>query len=359
MIYNSVNEFLPQFQKTLSNSMECIITSHSNTDLDGFASVLGIESWINKFFPHCTTSPLFPEINVSVQKYIESILTNDFHLNNIREYSNHPDLIIIVDTSDPERSLNDLDFPSDVLEKIPIIIIDHHLIPTKLDSHISMGVILDKRTSTAEIITEIIQLTDHSPKDYPFELLMQGIISDTGHFKHANAHTFQICAYLTQIHPMNIGTIFQQLKTTPTHSERIALIKAAKRIQTINEINGYIILISHLSSYEANAANKFLSIGADVAYIINFTSKKGDFRISGRASHEVITKQSFHLGKIMEMIGTHFSGSGGGHDGAAGCYGILKTYDKRKKEKNVKEISQIILNITRNEIKQLTMKREE
>ena len=65
--------------------------------------------------------------------------------------------------------------------------------------------------------------------------------------------------------------------------------------------------------------------------------KKNHFRLSARATESLFSNTTFHLGEFLTQIGPLFNGSGGGHDGAAGCYGFAQTSDY------VTEISNIIL----------------
>ena len=125
-------------------------------------------------------------------------------------------------------------------------------------------------------------------------------------------------------------------------SEKIARLRGANRIQKIHYIQNYIVVFSHVSSYEASACKALIDLGADASFIISFVPKTHEFRISSRAKGKLIRETSFHLGEIMKIIGEKYHGSGGGHDGAAGAYGIINNENKDYMGELVPEILKLV-----------------
>jgi hypothetical protein len=105
-------------------------------------------------------------------------------------------------------------------------------------------------------------------------------------------------------------------------------------------IQDYIIAFSYVSSFEASASKAIVDLGADLSFVI-VLEKNNRFRISARAAEPLFTNTSFHLGRFLAAIGLIFEGSGGGHDGAAGCYGFVKTEDYMQEISYFRKIERI------------------
>jgi nanoRNase/pAp phosphatase (c-di-AMP/oligoRNAs hydrolase) len=87
-----------------------------------------------------------------------------------------------------------------------------------------------------------------------------------------------------------------------------------------------LVIITPCNSYDASAAKGLIDLGADVSFVFAW-EKKPNFRITARASTTVLQETKLDLSKVMERIGIQYGGSGGGHDGAAGCYGTIDAED--------------------------------
>jgi len=95
-------------------------------------------------------------------------------------------------------------------------------------------------------------------------------------------------------------------------------------------IDNWIILFTHVNSHEASVCKSLLDLGADVAFCLSL-QKEDRFRIIVRSSEGFQMKTNIRLGNFMETLGAEFSGSGGGHKGAAGMNCV-------NPPKNIKEI---------------------
>lgn len=215
------------------------------------------------------------------------------------------DFTVVVDTS-TQSQLNDL-----VLDDYGVI--DHHSVSQLTDGakfylHRPVG-------STAEIVVDVLKCMDAPIMERTALALMTGIITDTGHFKHATPSSFRAIADLIERGGVSYSEALDLLAGTPQDiSMRIALLKTANRAR-IMTIGDWILVTSEVGSFSAPAATALTNIGADIAFV--GMMRDGVLKVSGRAKRDAVGC-GIDLGKLMRDIGVEFHGSGGGHAGAAG-----------------------------------------
>ncbi len=220
------------------------------------------------------------------------------------------DLTVIVDTSTMAQ-LNNLN-----IRKYAII--DHHTTTALLDN--AEFYIHEDSTSTVEIIFRMLRKAGFKISKKVGLSLITGIITDTGHLKHATSQTFRYLSEIISESGVDYFDALELMSSTPQDmSVRIALLKAAMRVK-IEKIGSYIIALSCVSSYGGSAASMLISIGADVSFV-GTIKEDGTVRVSGRAKRDIVVK-GLNLGKLMEEIGKRNNGTGGGHSGAAGIDAI-------------------------------------
>ncbi len=329
--------FLPQFLKEVEISTNIVITSHINADPDSLASSISLKYFLHKLFPQKNISVVLPQMNKITEKLYKEILVSKNNFKILKSWPNDIDLLIMVDTSDIKMT----ELPSDYianenLSKIKkLVIIDHHLSQIKENQIKSFNVdtflnlILEKYSSSAEIIYTLIEIQNIIIPLEIIKIILLAIMTDTGHFRYANSVSLENTKKLLDCGKLKISDINSYLNEPITRSEKIARIKGAKRVEKIYYINDFLIAFSHVSSYEASACKALIELGYDVAFVVAIENQ--NFRVSSRAKESVIRKTSLHLGEILSKLGLFFNGSGGGHDGAAGCYGILKNTVNKKK----------------------------
>tara|TARA_Y100000310_G_C20702171_1_gene830944 strand:+ start:8416 stop:9426 length:1011 start_codon:yes stop_codon:yes gene_type:complete len=150
-------------------------------------------------------------------------------------------------------------------------------------------------------------------------LLAAGITADSAHFLIADANTFLAMSELLRMGENKFSQILEFLRVERDFSEKIAMLKAAKRSR-IFKLGNFIAVISEVGAFEADSANALIRIGADLAFAGN--SENNELKISGRASQSVQKKAGLDLAKdVFQPLGKFFEGSGGGHAGAAGFNG--------------------------------------
>jgi len=323
----TIRDFITDLLSSVSNSSSIVITGHNNADPDALASVMGLKEFLNQIYPNKKTD-LVLNLNKLAEKIYREILS-DPKWNFSKIFPENIDLLIITDSSDLGMVVDSHNIQKEgTTPKIQnIIIIDHHVNPIKLDDRVKHSLILSDYSSTAEIITKFFQMQDLIPNRDIVLALLAGIITDTGHFRYATKETLDNAKFLLET-GVSISEVTEKLNKKMARSEKIARIRGANRIQKIHYIQDYIVVFSHVSSYEASACKALIDLGADLSVIISYVPKTNEFRISSRAKGRLIRNTSLHLGEIMKIIGEKFNGSGGGHDGAAGSYGIINNENK-------------------------------
>ncbi len=224
-------------------------------------------------------------------------------------------LAILVDTS----SLGHLGEYGKRLKEaaVKIAVIDHHKPVEETKQLASFYYIREDMPSESELIYRIVGRLGVKLEPVQASLLLAGIVSDTGHFRLAKPETFEVVDALLK-DGADYNRVLEILKPPEDISRRMAMLKAAGRSE-LQRVNGRLVVFSELGSFEGDAANLLVRIGADVAFV--GSDDKGEFRVSGRARQEIVKGAELHLGEMMEDLGKQFDGSGGGHAGAASASG--------------------------------------
>lgn len=286
------------------------IVGHRNADPDAVCSMYAFSHFLKKLYSDIEISLIAEDIN----KVSEQIITKlNFDIEASLPFK--PDIIILIDANNLIQIGKIKDF---IPKNIPIIIIDHH-IPHPETNKISQFKIIDENaTSTSEIIYKIFKEIDLEIEPKIALSLLMGILYDTRRFTLISNETFAVVIDLLRA-GANYGKALELLRTTMDKSEKIARLKAAQRA-TLHKVRDWIIVTSHVSTYEASACRAFIDLGADVAFVV--AEKDNEVRISARAAQEFYEKTSINLAKIMEKVGKVIGGVGGGHATAAGANGI-------------------------------------
>lgn len=215
------------------------------------------------------------------------------------------EFIVVVDTSTTSQ-LNDIELSN-------YCVIDHHsttALTEKADFYLH-----SRATSTAEIVYKVLKSMGAPITRRTAIGLISGIITDTGHFKHANSCTFRNLADIIESSGVEYAEVLDMMATAPQDiSLRIAMLKSAQRLE-IERVDEWLVVTTHVSSFGGAASSMLINIGADIALVA--TTCDGSIRVSARAKRDAVNA-GVNLGKIMEDISEHYRGTGGGHPGAAG-----------------------------------------
>ena len=296
-----------------------LILCHSRADPDAIGSAYALQGLLKKLKPELKviigTEKEINRLSKNVIEYVPISLDYDPELD-------QTDIIILIDTN----TIQQLGNLSKKLAKIPIpiIVIDHHTINPKTGKIAIMSIIDESAPSTCEIVYGFYKKLKLKPNMNESKALFIGIASDTRHFLLGTSSTFKIISELCEI-GVNPQEALTHLAIPMSFSERIARIKACKRVRIIN-INEWIIALSTVSSYQSSSARAIMDLGAHLAIIAGKKGKK--IEISLRSTKKFNKKTGIHLGKdIAQPLGDYLSGIGGGHASAAGVNGAGKIED--------------------------------
>ena len=236
---------------------------------------------------------------------VASQIANQLKIEYVLEPKGEYDLVVVVDTSTPGQ-LNG--FPLG-----PYAVIDHHA--TSALNENAVFFLHRNRSSTAEIVLEVLKKMGAPIMRRTAFALLAGIVTDTGNFRHATSDSFKAVAELMDHSGINYNEVIDLLSSVPQDvSMRIAFLKAAQRC-VIERVDEWIIVSSNVNSFGGAAASSLVSIGADVAFV---GAKRDDVvKVSARARRE-IQSAGINLAQLMEDISAKYKGTGGGHEGAAG-----------------------------------------
>jgi nanoRNase/pAp phosphatase (c-di-AMP/oligoRNAs hydrolase) len=203
-------------------------------------------------------------------------------------------------------------------EGIPICVIDHHdtceweFGPGDLE-------LRGNARSTTQMIFEY--LSNHSPStltDEVRKLLLAGLITDTGRFRHADESSLRCAADILNGADFEYQEFIEDIQNeTITASDRGAIVKGLTRCQSI-EAGKWNLVHTHAGILEGKVASILVQTGAEVALVSR--NRDGETRLTARAPRSS-TKSGIHLGKMMQQLAEQMGGEGGGHDGAAGWSG--------------------------------------
>lgn len=283
-----------EFYNQLLNYNNILYLCHRNADADALGSAFALKEAMGG------TVGVIDGCD-RLASHIAEYLGIEFVVNPANNY----DLVVVVDTSTPAQ-LNGYELRT-------YSVIDHHS-TTSLNENACFYLHRNK-SSTAEMVYDILKLMGAPILGRVAFALMCGIITDTGNFRHASSESFKAVAELIELSGIEYGEVMDTISAVPQDvSMRIALLKAAQRT-SIERVEDWIIVTSHVSSFGGSAASNLVSMGADIAFV---AAKKNDIvKVSARARRCAINA-GVNLARLMEDISSRYHGIGGGHEGAAG-----------------------------------------
>ncbi|MCR4335424.1 MAG: DHH family phosphoesterase [archaeon] len=198
-------------------------------------------------------------------------------------------------------------------------LIDHHSEEKEIMAPKNNVFASKKAISTTELVYQLLKKTKVKIPKNAYACIASGIITDSASFHIADHVTFKIMAEVMEKAELSYRGLVDLFSTEIDFSQKIAALKAAKRVRIFKSANA-IIAISDVGAFEADAANALIRIGANVAFC-GF-AEKGTIRISGRVNNSWMNKNKFDLARdVFNKLENYFPGEGGGHQGAAGFNG--------------------------------------
>ncbi len=289
----------------LSTGVVPVIT-HRNGDMDTIASSCALSKSLG------TSSR---SMGIHVSKVASEVIA-ELHFQFIRMDAKRPAWprttsgIIIVDSGGPGQI--GINLPND----IPKCVIDHHPHSSNQwnignqDIHLNRDV-----RSTTQLVFEYLEEYRPDTLDIPTrKLLMTGLITDTGHYRHADANALRTASRMLGEDILH-GDVLDLLRTTGLgRSIRIATLRSLTKVD-VETAGDFVVAITACSTHEGVVASSLINAGADVSIVTN--SKNNGLRLTTRASHRAV-ENGVDMGAILAILSESLGKEGGGHPGAAG-----------------------------------------
>lgn len=310
----------------VGKSKNVLVLTHLNADPDAIGSAIAVAEFLRskgvKAMVGCPQG-----INALARNLVKRLKYKVDMEPDLDSYNT----VIIVDTSSPSQVA-----PLDIAKfGGNLHVIDHHSSDPELTTLCKSKCYNEKASSTSEIVYSLLNEEKYEIRKNVALALLGGIITDTGHLQFAKPETFRAVARLVEITKLDYAEILSQIAIPTEPSKKIAQLKAASRLE-IERIDGWIIVLTYVSSFEASAARSLIKIGADAAFVCS--KDQSNVRVCARASNRFVKEADVNFGRdVVPIIAEVIKGSGGGHIAAASVNG--------KFEGNEEELLEICFNI--------------
>ena len=220
--------------------------------------------------------------------------------------------IIIVDAASEAQT------GVEIPKGVPICVIDHHDTCDWDFSEEDLEIRNDARATTQIVFQYLKEKSPTSLTDQVRKLLLAGLITDTGRFKHADKASLECASEILDGARFEYQEFVEYVQREEINSsERGAILKALSRCQS-TECGVWNLVHTHAGIHEGKVAGILIQTGAEVALVSRF--RDGETRLTARAPRSS-TINGVHLGEMMQQLTETLGGEGGGHDGAAGWTG--------------------------------------
>ena len=191
------------------------------------------------------------------------------------------------------------------LPDVPKLIIDHHATNGWELQEGDQMMQWNVRATTEMVATFMFEHAQESLTVPVRKMLLAGMITDTGRFRHANASSFEITTKLLEDSEIDYAAFCEQIEKEETSpSERGSLLRGLGRSKH-HDAGDWSLVTTYAGTLEGRLASMLLGTGCDVSLVSRH--REGETRLTARA--------------IMQAIAEQHGGDGGGHDGAAGWTG--------------------------------------
>ncbi|MDP6905937.1 MAG: DHH family phosphoesterase [Candidatus Thalassarchaeaceae archaeon] len=290
------------------------IISHKNGDMDTIGSACALSRILGPKSRACG-------LHIStIAKTILRSTKSDFTVMDVNHLMWPRELggVVIVDAA----STSQVGFE---LPDVPKCIIDHHSAGDDFEIKKEDLRIVWETSSTCEIIQCWAEKYAESSLDYETsKLLLSGIITDTGRFRHSNGDSLSSAGRLVMKSGLDYGALIEEMESVElNHSQKVAIAKALSRVETL-DVGKWFLSHTKAGTNEGIVARSLISAGADISLVAR--KVLGETRLTARASKST-TNHGLHLGKLMEKMMDRSGGEGGGHAGAAGWSGAIDIVD--------------------------------
>jgi bifunctional oligoribonuclease and PAP phosphatase NrnA len=308
MTFNDILRVLDE-----TGAQNVLLLCHHNSDPDAVCSAYAFQGLLKKVRPQLSV-----EIGTGqgVSKLTKHLFTYIPITVNLQPSVEKAQAIVLLDTNTIQQ-LNGL-AEKLVQTTAPILVVDHHSAHPETQRLCKLCVTNEDASSTCDIVYDFYKQQGIKPDLNEAKALFLGMAFDTRHFVLANSATFKAISDLLDV-GVNAQETLSMLSLPMDFSERVARIKACRRAKLFR-VGDWIIMLSHVSAYQASAARALTDLGAHVSAVAG--EKNGELEISLRCTREFVLKTGIHLGKdVAKPLGESLKGMGGGHAMAAGVNG--------------------------------------
>jgi len=220
--------------------------------------------------------------------------------------------IICVDAAAPSQI--GIDLPA----SIPLCIIDHHTTSDWTLGENDLEINWPARATTQIIHQYLTEYSSSTLTDSVRRLLLAGLITDTGRFRHADKEAFVTAGNILTGSGIDYAEFIESVETESiTDSERGAIAAGMARVKSI-KAGDWHLMHTYVGTNEGRMCKVLQIAGAEIALVSRH--RDGQTRMSARATRSA-TIRGVNLGHIMKSLAEKIGGEGGGHDGAAGWSG--------------------------------------
>jgi nanoRNase/pAp phosphatase (c-di-AMP/oligoRNAs hydrolase) len=314
------------FQELIQNSSKILILGHAGPDPDAVSSVLLARGFVLGKYPD-------KDITCSVDgnwgKYAEGLVGIET-LHNIDPYTYIQedvfDLIILVDANDPTRFslLHSAEFGEYLTQQASkVVCIDHHQTSANEPEYACVYNI--QASNAAEEVFDTFTEMGFAVFKGAYELVMLGMVSDTGRFLYANSYpqrTFGIAAFA-----LGSGISIESVASRLEHYTYPQLQVTAALMKNVTVEDGY--NFGYLSDDDVEKLwelcggdSNIFSVGTHV--VINQFLKSVEPNRYGVVVYKDMKRPNFYKGSLRSLNGAYDCNKaaeqlgGGGHKNAAG-----------------------------------------
>lgn len=328
------NNLLERVREVILASRNVAILTHSNADPDSLSSACIIARIVNEINPTASTRIIVSNGVGSECRSIAHFCTSmNIRMEVVKRYqqveNQIEDTCVLVDVASTEQ----LGYAKQLVRSCrTVIILDHHSVheyeKDLLGSSEIIYLVDPTASSTAEIVYKFMSELNISIEVDFLKILLAGIIWDTKRFQRISANTFKYVSEMIESGVQYYEALKLIESVKPTYS-RIARIKCLLRHRgfkaTVGDREIY-IAISEVGAYESDCATMLITIGYDVAFVVNIDESLKISRMIYRVRENLTEdlKLDIHESIVRKLIDV-FGGGGGGHKGAGGA--VLRTSD--------------------------------
>lgn len=301
--------------KELFEKKKVLITCHKNADIDAAASSAALAYALKSIASKLVL--VFPEgLSKLSKKYYEELKIDLEYQKDIETLDTDFDYSILLDTNSMLQLSENV---RNIIEKTPLIIIDHHIWKKKFPENTKLSVIKRNLLSTSAIVYNILKSNNIKIPSNILTFILAGILYDTKRLALVNPQVLRIVADIIE-EGADYAKALKLMKHEMDISERIARLKASMRLK-VYRVGDWLIAVTRVDAFEASVARLILEMGAHVVFVVS-QPKKPNIRVIARSTPDFYFKTKISLGAdIMTEIGKTIKGEGGGHDTAGGAQG--------------------------------------